>query len=744
MHLPHLIAATSAIVLVLFRAGDFPTNVLPRVRANGQAAVAVNAGITLAPISAEAVGVNTAVEDDHLMDGTVPSLLKQAGVSTLRYPGGSTSDVYHWKTDSITPGRIAFADNRNAFDAFMRTARDAGAAPIITVNYGTNVAGNGGGDPSEAAAWVRYANVVRHYGIKYWEVGNEVYGNGTYNNVTWEADLHRSKGPASYAANYVAYARAMKAVDPSIKVGAVLTAPGVWPDGLAPDWDSTVLRAACSQIDLAIVHWYAQNPGGESDAGLLDSTSEIGGMVSDLRSRLNRYCGARASRIEIQVTETNSVSSNPGKQTTSLVNALFLADNVPSWLEHGVTNVSWWDLHDSIVTDSNKASSLYGRDSYGDYGLLSDGETAGKLSEPPAETPFPSYYGLQMLNHLGKAGDHFVSAASSQPLIAVHAVRQANGDLAILLINKDPVSSREVRLSLAGYRMSGIGTVYKYGEGSAGITGNSQRGFGTSFVQSVPPYSLTTIVLQPGNSPPGTAVSLPSPHLVRTGAPQPAFSESTTVSPSSVAVNGEVTIHTTLTNYGGALKDGIVDIEVQTVDGEKAGQWYFQHQTLRTREKKAFDASWIPAAAGRYYVRMGVFGPNWTSKYYWDNLAGTVIVVQPGNRRPAPQPVFSESTKLSRSSVAVHGEVTIHTTITNSGGVLTNGIVDIEVQTKAGQKAKQWYFQHQTFQRRARKAFVASWTPAAAGTYYVRMGVFGPNWTPQYFWDSGVATITVT
>ena len=110
----------------------------------------------------------------------------------------------------------------------------------------------------------------------------------------------------------------------------------------------------------------------------------------------------------------------------------------------------------------------------------------------------------------------------------------------------------------------------------------------------------------------------------------------------------------------------------------------------------------------------------------------------------APQPAFSESTTVSPSNVAAHGEVTIQTTLTNSGRALSNCIVDIEVWTKDGKRVAQRLFEHQTLQAAESQTFDASWTPSSPGTYYVRMGVVGPKRAPQYFWDSGAATITVT
>jgi hypothetical protein len=55
-----------------------------------------------------------------------------------------------------------------AFVAYLRSFTPA-AEPLIAVNLGS-------GTPEEAAAWVHYANGVKQYGIRYWEVGNEIEG----------------------------------------------------------------------------------------------------------------------------------------------------------------------------------------------------------------------------------------------------------------------------------------------------------------------------------------------------------------------------------------------------------------------------------------------------------------------------------------------------------------------------------------------------------------------------------------
>ena len=72
---------------------------------------------------------------------------------------------------ATTPG-----SGQTSFDAFANVARPADTQVFITVNYGS-------GTPAEAADWVRYSNITNGCGFKYWEVGNENYGD-------WEVDTN--------------------------------------------------------------------------------------------------------------------------------------------------------------------------------------------------------------------------------------------------------------------------------------------------------------------------------------------------------------------------------------------------------------------------------------------------------------------------------------------------------------------------------------------------------------------------
>jgi hypothetical protein len=451
--------------------------------------IRVNAGTSLGTVPSSGVGLNTGYGDEHMGDAKVTSLMKAAGVRQLRFPGGSGADEYHWKTHTYGDGSGWIPSNTD-FDHFMATAKRVGAQAILTANYGS-------GTPKEAADWVKYANVDKGYGVKYWEIGNEVYGNGHYGDGKgWETDTHADKSPKAYAKNLVAYSKAMKAVDPKVKIGAVLTTPGFWPDaekapGDTADWNNTVLSIAGHSIDFVIVHWY---PGGTTTADLLNTPSRIAGVRSSLRSLIAKYAGSNAASVEIAVTETDAVGS---PALTSQAAALFAPDTYMTWFEQGATHVDWWNLHNG--TDQ-APTTVHGETDYQDGGILSAGTCAGGKCEPRRDTPFPTYWGIRSLTALAKPGDTMVKSSSRNSSVTVHAVRNSTGGLNVMLINKSPQNAAQVSLSYAGFTpAAGAVTTVSYAKGDTALT-TAKRG--TAAAQTLPPYSITTLQLKPAS---GTA-----------------------------------------------------------------------------------------------------------------------------------------------------------------------------------------------------------------------------------------------
>lgn len=191
--------------------------------------VAVNAGSMVRTVDERVFGLNATMWDPEAGSSQTINLVQAAGVRTIRIPGGSLSDEYHWRTNTNLTNTWTWS---SGMDKFANLIIGVNAQAFITVNYGT-------GTPEEAAAWVAYANAsptsasiigvdakgynwlttgtwallratapvatndgmnflrvnrLAPYGFKYWEIGNECYG-------PWESDEQGSKHDAYTYAN---------------------------------------------------------------------------------------------------------------------------------------------------------------------------------------------------------------------------------------------------------------------------------------------------------------------------------------------------------------------------------------------------------------------------------------------------------------------------------------------------------------------------------------------------------------
>jgi hypothetical protein len=469
--------------------------------------ITVDSTKTLRTVDPRLFALNTAVWDSEVNTDATRTLLGAAGIRALRFPGGSTSDTYHWQTNKSDGNSFMWA---TSFDDFAKVAVPLGAQVFITINYGS-------GTVQEAADWVTYSNVTKAYGFKYWEIGNECYG-------SWENDTHSAKwDPYTYALQIRDYSAAMKAVDPTIKIGVVVVTgedaytnnhnhPATNPrTGQVHNGWTPVLLATLKTLgvtpDYVIYHRYEQAPGQESDAVLLQSAATWKNDAANLRQQVNDYMGPAGSAIELVCTENNSVYSNPGKQSTSLVNGLYLADSTGQILQTEFNALVWWDLRNGQLTNDNNSPSLYGWRQYGDYGIMSD---RGGL--------YPTYYVHKLLSHFARGGEQIVEASSTNNLVSVYGALGTDGTLELLLINKDPAAESSAQIDITGFTPGPNTVVYSYGipEDKAARTGSgspdvqqvSFAGASASFTYSLPSYSVTLLSLSQGAVSTGPAISV--------------------------------------------------------------------------------------------------------------------------------------------------------------------------------------------------------------------------------------------
>ena len=284
------------------------------------------------------------------------------------------------------------------------------------------------------------------FNIQYWEVGNEEYG-------SWEIDHHTLQhDPATYITFAKQFQTLAATIDPSISIGLDVGSPGDF-----NNWTADILQQSASQgltVGFLSDHNYVQAPGSESDSNLLLDTvtdpssdpSDPGNpydwavRAADYESLLTQYLGAAGKNVQLISTEFNSVYSDPGKQTTSLVNGLFLADSLGSMLETPYDGALVWDLRNSYATGGNDSSSLYGWRQGGDYGLI--GSPGGSAPATGPYVPYPTYFAEELASKIIQAGGNVVQASSSDPDLTTYAVFEPNGHLDLLVVNKSGTSAQ--------------------------------------------------------------------------------------------------------------------------------------------------------------------------------------------------------------------------------------------------------------------------------------------------------------
>ena len=521
------------------------------------ATVTVNVGSVIQTVPTNFLGTNVAWWDSIGTTAQTQSLLQAAGVGAIRITGGSSADTFHF-TDPPPYGGAGTVANMATMIANL------GATGIVTLNYGT-------GSPQEAAALIAYLNGTTGnttsigvgeewsdasqswqsvdwktagywaslraatplavndglnflrigrsapFALHYFEVGNELYG-------SWETDEHGTGGDTGKPhdpATYVAFAKQTQTlaaqIDPTISFGIDAD------ETYSSAWVASVLSQSATQhftVGWISDHNYMQEPGSESDSTLLLNTTSNTSSATDWANRaavyrtlLQQNLGAAGNSVQLLATEYNSVSYNPGKQTTSLVDGLFFADSLGSLLQTSYVAGVSWDVHNSYETGNNNSTSLYGWRPGGDYGLLG----SGNVDDPPysaANVPYPTYFADQLFSKFAQAGGSVVAVASNDPNLSVYGVRQTNGHLELLVIDKSSTAALTGQFQITGFQPATQAAVWQYGEvqdtaqsqttdghsalanSSASLTVN-----GSTFSYQFPKYSMTVLDLTPNPQP---------------------------------------------------------------------------------------------------------------------------------------------------------------------------------------------------------------------------------------------------
>jgi alpha-L-arabinofuranosidase len=584
-----------------------PSRLEPRVELLEErrllAVVSVNAGQIVRSVDTQLLGVNLAWWDSDLNTTQTQQMVQAAGLTMFRFPGGSSSDDFHFNAPPTYNGE----GTDSSMASFISSVNGVGLA---TIDYGS-------GSPQEAAAFLAYLeapvgnttaigdgpewsdsagawqqvnwqtagywaglraqaplptddglNFLRldhpaPFNVRYWEVGNEEYG-------SWEIDHHTAQhDPATYIAFAKQFATYAAQIDPSISIGLDVGSPGDY-----NNWTANILQQSATQgfmPGFLSDHNYVQAPGSESDSNLLlDTVTDTGSdpsdpgnpydwavRAADYEGLITQYLGSAGQNVQLLATEFNSVYSNPGKQSISLVNGLFLADSLGALLETPYDGADVWDLRNGYETDGNQSSSLYGWRQGGDYGLI--GSSGGSAPTTGPYVPYPTYFAEELASKLIQPGGEVVQASSSDPNLTAYAVLEPSGHLDLLVVNKSAAGALTGQFQLTNYTPPTLAQVWQYGEAqdtAQSQTTNGQSALanftaslnpsGSTFSYSFPAYSMTVLDL-------GKVVSIvsgPTITQAATASPSPVTGATTVLSVSATDPSGTSGLTYTWTTTG--------------------------------------------------------------------------------------------------------------------------------------------------------------------------------------------------
>jgi alpha-N-arabinofuranosidase len=245
------------------------------------------------------------------------ALLKQLNATGYRWPGGNFVSGYEWR-DGIgprdrrpprrNPAWTGVEHNDVGIDEFIDFCREVHAEPMIAVNTGF-------GDAYSAAQEVEYCNASpdtiggswrkknghdQPYAVKYWCVGNEMFG-------VWQLGFMRLD---QYAQKHNQVATAMHKVDPSlVLIGSgdlnTRSRGGRRGDGPERGWSEGMLQDSADNMDLISEHFYIRSPKDDVAAHVAQIVNAIRGKADGHRKLQAGLPNLNGRTIPIAMDEWN-------------------------------------------------------------------------------------------------------------------------------------------------------------------------------------------------------------------------------------------------------------------------------------------------------------------------------------------------------------------------------------------------------------------------------------------------------
>ena len=460
---------TTYTLTVTGASGTTPATSTATVTVTAAATTTVTVNLTPSgpAVTNKLLGVNMAIWYDLVGNNSgILSAFQSAGITQVRWPGGSDSDAYDWQTNTLCGN--GYTDSNDTYTNFVSDlAKPANLDVALTANYGSNApACTAGGVPSEAADWAS-AMVAAGVTPSHMTVGNEQYG-------SWEEDLYTNNtpDPTQYASLVVGtdgFYNAIRTASPNTLVGIDVDADSA----TGGVWDSTVMANAKGSYDFVEYHYYPEAPGSENDTFIVQQAAqELTTNINTLKTELATY---GTPNTPIYVGEIGGTYTNPGKQSWSITQGLYAGQVLGEMMNDGVSRLTWWIGFGGCSTSGNMSTSLYGWQDFGGYNIFSDGpdDAPDCPGAGPTGTMSPTARAFQLFSQMGVNGQTVLAATVAGDTTDVRAYAATNpSGTALFLFNLNENLAQPVTITLTGKSSSPGVTVTTYDKAIYDLSGS--------------------------------------------------------------------------------------------------------------------------------------------------------------------------------------------------------------------------------------------------------------------------------
>ena len=412
--------------------------------ASADVTVSVNGALPIRTITETMFGGNLTTWDGAQSGGntTFNALLKASGRTQMRWPGGSWGDAFLW-SDMRGPNNannwiVTYGQTLTLLNLIGHPGQIATPSlqPIVNFpGYWYETEQGHAAAVAAAVAWVQDQS-GRTPTAKYWEIGNEIGG-------PWEAGWFEGISGTYYGDKFADFYLAMKAVNPTIRIGACAEPyhelqPWGWYEGYWTFDTLTTAQAKGVVPDYLIIHQYPGSSTADGNPTLLaDRVNDIGVFTANLDNIVANALGASyAGQIGYAMTEWDCSEGDGYARRRAYVNAMFHAQYLLELARHK------WVL-----------SNAWAQWEYGSNFSV-----------------YPAWYIHPLLIRF--FGREMVTASSSNaPLVRAYAAKDAAGDLTLFAVNNSPTIDETVTVNVSGFTAGTAGQRWMIAPAGAMVTG---------------------------------------------------------------------------------------------------------------------------------------------------------------------------------------------------------------------------------------------------------------------------------